>query len=145
MQWPRRSGKPLSSAEPAYRPDPVRRPAYSCASTRLPKRPRIPICTFRRRASDYWQYFNAAPRNGGRLGLAQVEVKAVDPQAPATPEPHGGDPPAIVQPMQLPEVQDPTWRDAEIDEIRAAVEFRPEFRLPLDHARDAAVGPIEHV
>ena len=46
--------------------------------------------------------------------------------------------------MQLPEIQHQAGRDAEIDEIRKAVEFGAEFRLALDHARDAAVDPVEH-
>ena len=46
--------------------------------------------------------------------------------------------------MQLPEVQDQTGRDAEIDEVGEAVEFGAEFRLALDHARDTAIETVEH-
>ena len=35
-------------------------------------------------------------------------------------------------------------RDAEIDEVGEAVELGAEFRLALDHARDAAVDAVEH-
>ena len=49
-----------------------------------------------------------------------------------------------MQLIQLPEIQDQSRRDAEIDKIREAVEFCPEFRLTLDHARDTTVYAIEH-
>ena len=52
--------------------------------------------------------------------------------------------PPLFEFVQLPEIQDQSGRDAEIDEVGEAVEFGAEFRLALDHARDAAVDAIEH-
>ena len=55
---------------------------------------------------------------------------------------------AAIQPrfpsVESPEIQDQSGRDAEIDEIRKAVEFGAEARRALDHARNAPVDRIEH-
>ena len=46
--------------------------------------------------------------------------------------------------MQPPEIEDQRRRDAEIDEIREAVELGAEARGALEHAGDAPVDAVEH-
>ncbi len=81
---------------------------------------------------------------GRTVRVLDLHVEAGKTQRRADREHHRGDPAEIAERVQAPEIEDEARRDAEIEEVREAVEFRAEAGRTLDHAGNAPVHRIEH-
>ncbi len=74
-----------------------------------------------------------------------VALKRASRKPAADREDHRGDPADVASSScSCQKYRMSAGRDAEIDEIREAVEFGAEPGLALDHPRDAAIDAIEH-
>jgi hypothetical protein len=73
-----------------------------------------------------------------------VALKRASRRPPLIAKDHRRDPADVLQFMQLPEVENERRRNAEVDEVRKAVEFRTEPGLSLDHAGHTAIDAVEH-
>ena len=82
--------------------------------------------------------------HAGRSGSSSITLKRASRRPGADRKHHARrSSPADFRIVQSPEIQDQRRRNAEIDEVREAVEFGAEPRRALEHARDAAVDAVE--
>ena len=84
------------------------------------------------------------PAQAGRFGSSICTLKRASRSAAQIANTIAAIQPRLPSALQSPEIKDQARRDAEIDEVREAVELGAEARRALDHARDAPVDRIEH-